>query len=73
MIDVRSVRQSCHMTQRSFAQTFGFSVAAVRDWEQGRRQPDRSARILLAVIRKSPNVVAEVVAAAVRESDDWDG
>ncbi|WP_208603519.1 helix-turn-helix domain-containing protein [Rhizobium multihospitium] len=62
MIDVRSVRQERGMTQKAFADTFGFTVAAVRDWEQGRRQPDRAAKILLAVIKSSPRVAADAAA-----------
>jgi putative transcriptional regulator len=62
IFDVRSVRQECGMTQKAFADTFGFTVAAVRDWEQGRRQPDRAARILLAVIQSSPRVAADAAA-----------
>ena len=34
------------LTQEAFAKLYGFSPGAVRDWDQGRRQPGRSARIL---------------------------
>ena len=60
--DVRSVRRDHGMTQQAFADTFGFTVGAVRDWEQGRKRPDRAARILLAVIQSAPEVVANAVA-----------
>ena len=36
------------MTQQEFA--VGFSTGTVRNWEQGHRQPDRAARILLTVV-----------------------
>lgn len=36
--------------RETFARTYGFSVASVRDRELGRRQPERAARILLAMI-----------------------
>lgn len=61
-IDVRSVRRERGLTQQAFAETFGLSVGAVRDWEQGRKRPERAARILLAVIRLAPDAVAEAVA-----------
>jgi len=48
-------------TQASFAKTYGFSVSAVRDWEQGRRQPERAARILLAMIAEAPETVKRVM------------
>lgn len=61
-MDVRSVRRKRGLTQQAFADTFGFTVGAVRDWEQGRKRPDRAARVLLAVIQTSPEVVADAVA-----------
>ncbi len=61
-IDVRSVRRGRGLTQQAFADKFGFTVGAVRDWEQGRKRPDRAARILLAVILSAPEAVANAVA-----------
>lgn len=63
-VDVRAVRRARGMTQKAFAEAFGFTVGAVRDWEQGRKRPERSARILLAVIESEPDVVTRAVAAA---------
>lgn len=60
-VNVRSIRNQMHQTQESFARTYGFSVAAVRDWEQGRRQPERAARILLAMIAEEPETVQRVM------------
>lgn len=65
---VRSVRRSRGLTQQAFADKFGFTVGAVRDWEQGRKRPDRAARVLLAIIQSAPEVVADAVA-RVRRSD----
>lgn len=61
VVNVRSIRAKTHQTQESFARTYGFSVAAIRDWEQGRRQPERSARILLAMISEEPDTVKRVM------------
>lgn len=61
-VDVRKIRTSLGLSQESFAQTYGFAVSAVRDWEQGRRQPDRSARILLKVVEKEPEAVMRALA-----------
>ena len=38
-IDVREVRRKLLLTQKEFAVAFGVSLAAVRNWEQGRRTP----------------------------------
>ncbi len=60
-VDVRAIRLASRQTQESFARTYGFSLASVRDWEQGRRQPERAARILLAMIAKEPQTVKRVM------------
>jgi putative transcriptional regulator len=60
-VDVRAIRAQRGQTQDVFARTYGFSVASIRDWEQGRRQPERSARILLAMIAQAPDAVERVI------------
>lgn len=57
LIDVRALREQLGMTQSEFAERFGFSVGAVRNWEQGLRRPERAARLLLAVIARDPDLV----------------
>jgi putative transcriptional regulator len=61
-VDVKKIRARLGLSQKSFAQTYGFALSAVRDWEQGRRQPDRSARILLKVVEKEPEAVTRALA-----------
>lgn len=63
-VDVRAIRAGTGLSQAAFAKRFGFSVGAVREWEQGRRQPEAAARVLLLVIASRPEVVDEVLAAA---------
>jgi len=36
--------------------------APFEDWEQGRRRPDRAARVYLAVIARHPEAVVETLA-----------
>lgn len=62
-IDVRAARAMLGMTQRDFARKFGVSVDTVRNWEQGRRQPEGPARVLLAVIERNPKAVLAAVKA----------
>jgi putative transcriptional regulator len=64
-VDVRAIRARTGLSQPDFARRFGFTAAAVRDWEQGRRQPEAAARVLLLVIASRPEVVEEVLAAAM--------
>lgn len=42
------------VTQAALAERFRFSVATVRDWEQGRRTPNLAARMLLLLIVRNP-------------------
>lgn len=60
-VNVRMVRAKTKLTQEKFALTFGLEVSAVRDWEQGRRQPDRAARTLIAIIDRDPEAVARLI------------
>jgi putative transcriptional regulator len=67
-IDVRAIRQHIGLSQPDFAKRFGFTTSAVREWEQGRRQPEAAARVLLLVIASRPEVVDEVLAAAMPQA-----
>lgn len=69
-IDVRALRTGLGMSQAAFAGRFGFDVSAVREWEQERRHPDRSARVLLTVISHSPEVVDEALKANISTSPE---
>jgi len=61
-IDVRAIRARIGLSRPAFASRFGLALSAVRDWEQGLRKPDPAARVLLEVIARSPQIVAETVA-----------
>lgn len=63
-VDVPAVRAGLGLSQAAFAERFGLDVTALRAWEQGRRQPDRAARVLLAVIAREPDAVQRALAAA---------
>jgi len=60
-IDVRAIRQKLGLSQSKFAARFGFTAATVRNWEQGRTQPDGPARVLLAVIAHHPDAVEDAL------------
>ena len=61
-INVKAIREKMGLSQFSFANQFGLSVYALRNWEQGKRQPDPAARAYLKVIEKVPDVVVKVLA-----------
>ena len=56
-IDVAAIRGRLGLTQESFALRYGFSIKNVRNWEQGCRQPEGSARAYLTVIDRDPKAV----------------
>jgi putative transcriptional regulator len=60
-IDVKAIRQKLGLSQQAFALHFGFTPAAVRDWEQRRRQPEQAARVLLMLIDEAPQTVERVL------------
>jgi len=60
-VDVKAIRKASGMTQQAFAHSFGFTVGALRDWEQGRKRPERTARVLLRMIAVAPDAVARAV------------
>lgn len=59
--DVRGLREKYGLSQSKFAILMGISVGTLRNWEQGRRKPEGSARVLLKVVERHPEAVFEVV------------
>ncbi|MEQ8765997.1 MAG: helix-turn-helix domain-containing protein [Planctomycetota bacterium] len=59
--EVKQIRLRLGMTQEQFAEAFGLSLASVRDWEQGRYEPDKSVRSFLRVISALPDAVQSVL------------
>jgi len=61
-VDVRGLRAALRMTQQEFANRFGFSVNSIRNWEQGRRNPEGPARVLLKIIQREPEAAMRALA-----------
>jgi len=66
--DVAAIRKRLGLSQDRFAKKFGLSPATVRDWEQGRRQPDAPARNFLRVIDYAPETVERAIVRAEAEA-----
>ncbi|TMB12696.1 MAG: helix-turn-helix domain-containing protein [Deltaproteobacteria bacterium] len=62
--DVRALRESYGLSQAKFAALMGISPGTLRNWEQGRRRPEGSARVLLGVVERHPQAVLDVVTGA---------
>ncbi|MGO9268590.1 MAG: helix-turn-helix domain-containing protein [Candidatus Binataceae bacterium] len=60
-VDVKALRKKLKCSQAEFSRRFGFALDALQDWEQHRRTPDRTARILLTVIAREPDAVSRAL------------
>jgi DNA-binding transcriptional regulator YiaG len=58
-ISVREVRERTRLSQEAFAVRYGLDLATLRNWEQGRSQPDAAANTLLWTIARNPEAVEE--------------
>ena len=54
--DVAPIRHKLGLSQESFAALMGVKVGTLRNWEQRRREPQGSARSLLLIAKKMPEV-----------------
>ncbi len=58
-LQVKSIRKASGLPQLAFAEAIGVAVGTLRNWEQGRREPDGPAKALLRAIHNDPvNVMA---------------
>lgn len=57
----KSIRQQLNMTQAEFAITFHLPLGTLRDWEQGKHQPDQASQTLLRVIAKNPDAIIQAL------------
>jgi putative transcriptional regulator len=60
---VRIIRRVLGLSQEEFAARFHIPLGTLRDWEQGRKDPDTAARAYLRVIGHNPAAVAEALRA----------
>jgi putative transcriptional regulator len=61
---VRVARQRLGLSQAEFAVRFRINLARLKDWEQGRSNPDSVALAYLQVIERDPEAVERALGAA---------
>jgi len=49
------------LLQEEFATIFGIPIGTLRDWEQGRAEPDQAAQSYLRVIARNPKAVRKAL------------
>jgi len=59
--EIASIRKNLKLTQSEFAQAFGISLASLRNWEQGHRNPTGAAVTLLRVAQNNPKALLEAI------------
>jgi DNA-binding transcriptional regulator YiaG len=57
--DIAALRTLVGLTQTEFARAIGISVHTLRNWEQGRRQPEGPAVALLRIAARHPRIIRE--------------
>jgi putative transcriptional regulator len=62
----RTLRRALGLTQEEFAARFQIPLGTLRDWEQGRAEPDQTARAYLRAIAGDAESVQRALAAGPR-------
>jgi putative transcriptional regulator len=60
---VKTLRRALGFTQEEFATRYQIPLGTLRDWEQGRSEPDRPARAYLKIIARDPERVHRLLTA----------
>ncbi len=58
---VKIIRRALGLTQEEFAARYQIPLGTLRDWEQGRTEPDQPARAYLRVIARDPEGVSRAL------------
>jgi putative transcriptional regulator len=59
----KTLRRALNLTQQEFAARYHIPLGTLRDWEQGRTEPDQPARAYLTVIARDPEGVQRALKA----------
>lgn len=62
VINPASIRQKSKLSQSQFAKAIGISVNTLKSWEQGQRRPSGSAKVLLNLLARKPELISELSA-----------
>jgi putative transcriptional regulator len=59
----KTLRRALGLTQEEFSARYRIPIGTLRDWEQGRSEPDQPARAYLNVIAHDPEAVRRALEA----------
>jgi putative transcriptional regulator len=54
---IKHIRRKARLSQSVFAKLLNVSPSSIRQWEQGKRKPTGSTKVLLEVLHKEPHVL----------------
>ena len=55
--EIQAIRARTRLSQAVFAKLLNVSLSSVRQWEQGKRKPTGSTKVLLDLLNKSPHIL----------------
>jgi putative transcriptional regulator len=55
------IRRALDLTQEEFAARYRIPLGTLRDWEQGRAEPDQPTRAYLTLIARDPEYVNRIL------------
>ncbi|MBP5977261.1 helix-turn-helix domain-containing protein [Brasilonema sp. CT11] len=58
---VKIIRRALRLTQEEFAARYHIPLGTLRDWEQGRSEPDQTAKAYLKVIAANPEAIYQAL------------
>ena len=62
----KTIRRALQLTQEEFSERYHIPIGTLRDWEQGRSEPDAPAKGFLKLIAADPEKAAEVLKPVTR-------
>jgi putative transcriptional regulator len=58
---IKTIRRALQLTQEEFAARYHIPLGTLRDWEQGRSEPDQTAKAYLKVIAANPEAIYQAL------------
>ena len=55
--DIQKIRERTKLSQNVFAKVLNVSSSSVKQWEQGKRTPSGSTKVLLELLKENPDIL----------------
>jgi len=55
--DIQKIREKSKLSQNVFAKVLNVSSSSVKQWEQGKRTPSGSTKVLLELLKENPDIL----------------